>query len=237
MKKLILWVFLGLSCLALDAIDSPDLLNEFEQEYTAEVLDPFYAYNHLMHTINWTFYDYVLNPMLKTYNTIMPVGYRYGIYNFFNNLASPLRFLAHFLSFHPKEGMDELGRFMLNSSVGMLGFFDVASQYGLYMHRIDFGIMLGKWGVSSGPYLVLPLLGPRNIRDAITIPLNALANPIAYINPTALSFATAGFREFNNIAYNKEGLQSLRKGALGDDYILIRDSYLQYRNILIKGDS
>lgn len=238
-KKIILKALLifGSSLYALGSMDSSDLFNEFEQEYNMqEPSDPLYSYNHFMHSLNWSIYDYALNPLLNTYNKAVPLGYRYGIYNFFNNLSSPLRFLAHLLAFQPKEAMDELGRFVLNSSVGILGIFDVASYNQFYAHRIDFGITFGKWGIESGAYLVLPLLGPSSIRDTVAMPLNALANPTTYLNPTSLSIASSAFEEFSYTARHKDAIDSLRQGAVGDDYILMRDTYFQYRDELIKGD-
>ncbi|MBX7490927.1 MlaA family lipoprotein [Helicobacter turcicus] len=222
---------------ALDSTDSTNLLRDFEQEYSIqEPNDPLYDYNHFMHTLNWGFYDYALNPLLNTYNKAIPLGYRLGIYNFFDNLTSPLRFLAHLFAFEPKRAIDELGRFMLNSSVGILGLFDVASQNQLYTYKIDFGITFGKWGIGSGAYLALPILGPSSVRDTIALPLNALANPTTYLNPTSLSLASSALKEFNYIAYNKDTIDTLRKDALGDDYILLRNAYLQHRDELIKGN-
>ncbi|WP_299548506.1 VacJ family lipoprotein [uncultured Helicobacter sp.] len=235
-KKLFLG-FLLLFSTFLYAQDSMDFLADFEQEYhTKEPSDPLYSYNHFMHKINFGVYDYALSPLLNTYNKAVPLGYRYGIYNFFNNLSSSVRFLAHLFAFEPKKAMDEFGRFALNSSAGLLGLFDVASANGLYSHKTDFGITFGKWGISSGAYLVLPFFGPSSVRDTIAMPLNALANPTTYLNPTSLSVTSSAFREFSYIAYNKDTIDSLRKGAIGDDYILMRDAYFQYRNELIKGD-
>lgn len=235
-KKLTLGILLTFN-ISVYAQDSTDFLQDFEQEYSIEKSnDPLYDYNHFVHKANWGFYDYALNPLLNTYNKAVPLGYRYGIYNFFENLTSPLRFLAHLLAFQPKEAMGELGRFALNSSAGILGLFDVASQNNLYSHKIDFGVTFGKWGIGSGAYLVLPFLGPSSIRDTIAMPLNALANPITYLNPTSLSVASSTFKEFNYIAYHKDTIDSLRQGAIGDDYILMRAAYFQRRNELIKGD-
>lgn len=214
-----------------------DFLSSFEQEYsTQDISDPLYHYNHFMHAVNWNVYDYALSPLLETYNKSIPLGYRLGIYNFFDNLASPLRFIALLLAFEPKKAMDELGRFMLNSFGGILGIFDVASENQLYSHDIDFGITLGKWGIGSGAYVVLPILGPSNVRDTITMPLNMLLNPTSYLNPTSLSIGSNLLGKFSYTAQHKKVIDNLRKGAIGNDYILIRNSYMQHRLELIKGD-
>lgn len=235
-KGLILVILLTFS-ISVYAQDSSDFLQDFEKEYDIkEPSDPLYNYNHFMHKVNWDFYDYVLNPLLNTYNKAVPLGYRYGLYNFFENLTSPLRFSAHLLAFQPKEAMDELGRFALNSFAGILGFFDIASQNKLYSNEIDFGVTFGKWGIGSGAYLVLPFLGPNNIRDTIAMPLNALANPITYFNPTSFRIASTTLKEFNYVAYYQDTIDSLRQGVIGDDYILMRNAHFQHRNKLIKGN-
>ena len=239
MKKFLLILgFLALSAFAnqsADSSDSSEFLSEFESEYTAQVSDPLESYNRFMHKINFGIYDYALSPMLDGYNTAVPLGYRLGITNFFDNLASPLRFVVNLLSFDFSGAMDELGRFALNSTAGLLGLFDVASANGLYTQNRDFGILFGKWGAGDGFYLVLPLLGPSNLRDTLGIPLNILANPGTYLDSTTASISLSVGSGFNKTAKEKDAIEALRKDAL-DDYILIRDSYIQHRNQLIKGE-
>lgn len=238
MKKTILLFFLccNFSLFALDISFSGNFTDEFDSEFTqTKVADPLENYNRFMHKVNWKIYDYTLSPALNTYNTAMPLGYRLGIENFFNNLASPLRFAVNLLSFEFKDAMDELGRFTLNSTAGILGIFDIASQNGLYTNKEDFGILFGKWGMGDGFYLVLPLLGPSTLRDTLGIPLNTLAYPTTYLDSDILAISSGTLRAFNSLAENKDALDAIRKDTL-DDYIFTRDAYLQHRLKLIKGN-
>ncbi|TLD84103.1 VacJ family lipoprotein [Helicobacter sp. MIT 11-5569] len=211
-----------------------DILNDFEEEYSTSLAinDPLISYNRWMHNVNWGFYNYVMSPILDAYNFITPLGLRIGLYNFFDNLAAPVRFLAILLAGEPKGAMDELGRFMLNSTAGILGFFDIASENNLYSHHNDFGITFGKWGIGGGFHLTLPILGPSNLRDIIALPLNALASPTNYLKPAKAAFAvdTIGFG--NYVARHKATLDSMYQDSL-DSYLLFRDSYEQRRAALI----
>lgn len=211
-----------------------EFLDEFENEYHQQtpIKDPLIRYNRWMHNVNSGIYDYAISPALNVYNRAMPLGYRIGIYNFFDNLAFPLRFLASLLAGEPKNAMDEMGRFAINSTAGILGIFDIASQNGLYSHRNDFGITFGKWGIGSEFYFVLPLLGPSNLRDTLAMPLNALANPANYLQPSELAIGAWVLETTNYTARHKETLDSLYQDSL-DSYLLFRDAYEQRRNELI----
>ncbi len=213
-----------------------ELLNDFEDEYhisaTHTTKDPLIKYNRWMHKVNKGIYDYALSPTLDVYNNIMPLGFRMGIYNFFDNLASPLRFLAILLAGEPKNAMDELGRFAINSTAGILGIFDVASENNLYSHRNDFGITFGKWGISGGFHIVLPLFGPNNLRDTLAIPLNALAYPPNYFQPSEIAIGADVLEVANYMARHKATLDSLYQDSL-NSYLLFRDAYEQRRERLI----
>lgn len=212
-----------------------EFLNDFEVEYSSTpntINDPLMGYNRLMHNINTGIYNYALSPALDAYNFVTPVGLRIGIYNFFDNLAAPLRFLAILLAGEPKNAMDELGRFALNSTAGILGIFDVASENGLYSHRNDFGITFGKWGIGGGFHFVLPLLGPSNLRDTIALPLNAFAYPTNYIEPSELAIGLGVLEAGNYMARHKATLDSMYQDSL-DSYLLFRNAYEQRRAQLI----
>ena len=213
-----------------------DFFEELNTEYHQEaekISDPLEKYNRFMTDVNWTLYDYVFSPITDTYTTITPKGLRIGIYNFFDNLGSGLRFVSSLVSLRPKEAMDELGRFMLNTVFGFGGIFDIATPNKLYSHDTDFGIALGRLGVDSGIHLVLPIVGPRNLRDTLTMPLNALASPTTYLDSGALSLSAYTLRNINYTSRHKDTLDTFRADSL-DTYILIRDAYEQRRESLIK---
>lgn len=211
-----------------------NFLNEFESEYTSTTIkDPFEKYNRFMTNVNWGIYDYIFSPALEGYNAITPLGLRIGIYNFFDNLASPLRFLSQLLTFHFKEAGNEFARFTLNSTFGFGGILDIATSNGLYSKRSDFGITFGRWGFDGEFYFVLPLLGPSNLRDILAMPLNAFAYPTTYINPFWASSVVYTFKEFNYTARHKDTIDTIRRDGL-DSYVLMRDTYEQFRDELIK---
>lgn len=231
MRKILFLLFFALAQLA---FTQEDFLSEFESEYTQSTIkDPFETYNRFMTDVNWGIYDYVLSPALEGYNATTPLGLRIGIYNFFDNLASPLRFLSQLLTFHFKEAGNELARFSLNSTFGLGGIFDIATPNGLYSKRSDFGITFGRWGIGGEFYFVLPLLGPSNFRDILAMPLNALAYPTTYIDPFLASSGVYALKEFNYIARHKDTFDTIRRDSL-DSYALMRDTYEQFRNELIK---
>ncbi len=217
------------------SLQSEENLDDFEEEYTHNtqtIKDPLIGYNRWMHRVNFGIYDYLLNPVINTYNYATPLGLRIGIYNFFDNLSSPLRFLASLFAGEPKKAMDELGRFTLNSTVGMFGIFDIALENGLYSHHNDFGITFGKWGFSEGFHLVLPLLGPNNLRDILAIPFDTLASPLTYLGDNKISYGMSAVKMLNYTARHKATLDALRQDSL-DSYLLFRDAYEQRRTKLI----
>ena len=227
MKKIFLILLLVCSCYALD-------LESFEEEYQQQpTKDPLETYNRFMNKVNWTFYDYIFAPVLKGYNYIVPLGFRMGIENFLENLNSPLRFLGHILVLQPQDALNELGRFSLNSTIGLFGFFDIASANKLYAKDMDFGVVFGKWGISQGFPLVLPVLGPSSLRDSVGLFTGSFAIPITYIRPVRYSIGLYVLDNISYFAQRKDILDSIRKDSL-DDYILMRQSYEAYREKLIK---
>ena len=209
-------------------------MESFEEEYQQQPInDPLEKYNRFMNEVNWGFYDYFFSHILEGYNCIIPLGIRMGIENLFENLRSPLRFLGHILVLQTQDALNELGRFSLNSTIGILGVFDIASANKLYSKDTDFGIVFGKWGIGEGFPLVLPILGPSNLRDTLALPLNSLANPITYVNPTTNAIGLYVAQNISYAAKHKDVLDSVRRDSFSH-YILMRQSYQAYREKLIK---
>ena len=161
--------------------------DEFEDEFAAseeEVFDPLSGYNSVMTEFNDGFYIFVLDPVARGYRWVLPEVARRGVKNFFHNLLFPLRFGNNALQLKAKNAGEEFLRFSINSTVGIFGFWDPAKEwFGLEAHEEDFGQTLGYYGVGGGFHVVLPFLGPSNLRDMFSLypeiqmdPLNNVEN-------------------------------------------------------------
>lgn len=209
-------------------------LNDFEQEYKSyEVNDPLLNYNKAMTNFNVALYDYGLRPILKGYNAITPEFIRIGVRNFFDNLFSPLRFLSNVLQFKFQEAGEEFKRFSANTIMGFGGLMDLASKMGLKKHPADLGTVLAHWGVGSGFHIVLPVLGPSNLRDALTLPTTWYANPAAYINPTWKNIAINTYGFGNEFSFKLNEIDEVYHNT-PNLYPFLRDAYEQRRNELSK---
>ena len=132
-----------------------------------EISDPWEGFNRSMYRFNYRFDKYVFLPVVNGYKAITPDFLEKGIHNFFLNLEDITTFFNSILQLSGTKTVQTTGRFLVNTTVGLLGFIDVASRLDIPKHDEDFGQTLGYWGVGNGPYLVLPILGPSNVRDGI----------------------------------------------------------------------
>lgn len=208
--------------------------NEFE-EADKKVFDPLEGYNRWMTSTNDKFYTYVFDPVSKGYAVIVPKPARIGVSNAFHNLKFPIRFANNLLQFKFDASMKELGRFMINSTVGVLGLFDVAKLEGIKPQEEDFGQTLGYYGVGTGFHVVLPFLGPSNLRDVVGLSVDTAISPITdasleYQIPdnAEKSLALTSFEYLNTNSLQPGQYENLKKDAL-DVYTFFRDSYEQKR--------
>ncbi|TNF91905.1 MAG: VacJ family lipoprotein [Gammaproteobacteria bacterium] len=141
------------------------ILNDGE-EFVIDVYDPFEGFNRSMYRFNYGFDRHIFLPVVNAYDYITPVPVQKGISNFFDNLLEIRNILNSALQLKPKPTATSTARLVINTTIGILGFSDPASKMGLLRHEEDFGQTLGRYGVGNGPYLVLPILGPSNLRDA-----------------------------------------------------------------------
>ena len=132
-----------------------------------DISDPWEGFNRSMYRFNYRFDKYVFLPVVNGYKFITPDFLEQGIHNFFLNLEDITTFYNSILQFNGTKTVQTTGRFLVNTTVGLLGFIDVASMLDIPKHDEDFGQTLGHWGVGNGPFLVLPILGPSNVRDGI----------------------------------------------------------------------
>jgi phospholipid-binding lipoprotein MlaA len=194
-------------------------------------VDPFEPVNRAIWRFNDTLDGWVLRPVAVAYDRYTPDVVRMIVRNVLSNLLDPYIGLNNFLQGKPAAGFSDFGRFALNSTFGFFGFGDPASDVGLEKHREDFGQTLGRWGVPGGPYLMLPLFGPSDVRDGIGFGVDAWAALISRFD--SVSFRnTLAATEFIETRARLLPAERVLDDAL-DRYLLVRDSYLQRRRNLI----
>lgn len=195
--------------------------------------DPLEPINRVTATMNKVMDDVVVQPAARAYVTVAPEPVQETIHNFFLNLQEPIVIVNDLLQGKFRQSGADTGRFLANSTFGVLGLFDVASAMGLERHNEDLGQTLAVWGVPSGPYLVLPLLGPSNLRAGIGGYVDGVLNPIgpydvdnvAVRNPAVLLKAV-------DMRSQLLDLQKQLNDAF-DPYTFIRDAWSQHRRFLI----
>ena len=189
--------------------------------------DRFEAGNRSVYNFNEGLDRVALKPVSRAYVDHIPQVVRTAASNFFNNLRYLDTVLNGFLQGKVEQGSSDLMRFGINSTIGILGLFDVATKMGLPAHNEDFGQTLGVWGAGPGEYLVYPLIGPSGVRDTGGIVVSLLTNPIVYMaSPVAIPL---GIISVIDLRARNEGFTRFRDTAALDPYIFTRESYLQYR--------
>lgn len=239
MKKVTLSLLVAISCFA---NVNNDQFSEFDNTYSnldVEVFDPLSGYNRIMTNFNDYFYTNILIPTAKGYAYIVPEDGRIAIDNVFNNLMFPVRFVNNLLQLKFQNSLEESERFVINSLWGLGGILDSATkELDIKAHKEDFGQTLGFYGVGEGFPIVLPFLGPSNLRDSIGIVgdsyVSALSSSgqsdINYKIPNDLVQSTAikTFEVVNKTSLNPNQYEAIKKDAL-DLYPFLRDIYSQAR--------
>ena len=227
----------------------------FEDEFEnaeEEIFDPLSGYNSVMTEINDGFYVYVLDPVARGYRWIMPDPARRGVKNFFHNLLFPIRFVNNALQLKPINAGEEMFRFIINSTVGIFGIWDPAKEwFGVEAHEEDFGQTLGYYGVGGGFHIVLPFLGPSNLRDMFSLYPDMQMDPVYYVDNRPYNFpmkegeylglSRQTIQQTNLLllkTVNRESLrigqyENLKKDAI-ELYPFLRDVYEQNRAKLIE---
>lgn len=194
--------------------------------------DPIEGFNRVVFGFNEGVDKAVVKPVAKGYDTVVPSPVRTGVSNFFGNVADVFIAVNNLLQGKPGEAVGDAGRVIVNSTVGILGLFDVASEMGLEKHDEDFGQTFGRWGIDSGAYLVLPILGPSTMRDATCRILDIYADPVGDVSRVATRNALIVTRGVSDRAVLLPGDKVIEEAAL-DKYSYVRDFYLQRRRNLI----
>jgi phospholipid-binding lipoprotein MlaA len=196
--------------------------------------DPWEPLNRRVHRLNNTVDRVVARPLARTYVAVVPRPVRLGVSNFFNNLGQPVSALNALLQGKPKQAAQSFGRFALNTTLGIGGIFDPASDAKLPLRSEDFGQTLGLWGWKRSRYVELPLFGPRTLRDVFGLVGDAPLSPLRQVEADALRVPLQGL-QLVDVRAQLLSTDSLREGAQ-DDYALVRDAWMQRRDYQIFGD-
>lgn len=194
--------------------------------------DPLEGFNRAMFDFNRTVDDVALKPAATVYKEATPSFVQTGVGNFFGNLGDVWTAVNNILQGKVENGMSDFARVGVNSTIGLAGLFDIASQMGLTKHKEDFGQTLGQWGIYSGPYVVLPFLGSSTLRDTIALPVDFKGDIWMYKRPVRWRNVGAVVRLVDQRAALLDASNLLEDAAL-DPYEFVRDSYLQRRQSLI----
>lgn len=190
--------------------------------------DPLERANRRVFAFNDTLDRWIVKPIAKGYDRL-PEPMKRGIHNVFENLETPRTAVNQFLQGKPNQGMSDLTRFMANSTFGLLGWFDVATAGGVPKHEEDFGQTFAVWGIGSGPFVMLPALGPSTTTDTVGTFVDFVTNPVSLINPERDRYIVRGV----DLVDTRAQLLAVEKVISGDRYLFVRDAYLQRREFLI----
>ena len=190
--------------------------------------DPWEAYNRSMTEFNDTVDGAFIKPVATLYKAALPQPVRTGVGNFFGNLGDAWSFVNNVLQAKPEGALHSFWRVVVNTSIGIGGLFDPATEMRLERHREDFGQTLGRWGVGPGPYLVLPILGPSTLRDTVALPVDFYGRPQGQMHDVAARNSLIVLETIDTRARLLEVGRLLDQAAL-DPYSFQRDAFLQKR--------
>jgi len=199
--------------------------NSLQAENSSE-RDPWEGFNRKIFVFNDTLDFYVLKPVATGYDWAMPNPLQNGVSNFFNNIGEFRTILNDLLQLKLAQAGLDTTRFLVNTTVGVFGFIDIGSRIGLDRHDEDFGQTLGYWGVGSGPYLVLPFLGPNTVRDTAGFVPDYYISPYQAIEHERTKYSLRALE----VVDLRANLLELEKLVAGDRYTFFRDAYLQRRD-------
>jgi len=196
---------------------------------TEEVNDPLEDLNRKTYEFNEKLDSTILKPTAELYSKFPP-KVKQGVTNFFNNLEEIDTSVNQLLQGKPKKSLNDLTRFVINSTIGIGGLFDVASKMGLERHEEDFGQTLAVWGVPEGPYIMLPFLGPSTLRDTASRPVSSFLSVTFHMTDTDVNIALKSVDALET----RERLLDVESLMSGDKYSFVRDAYMQSMEYEVK---
>lgn len=194
--------------------------------------DPIEGFNRAMFSFNEGLDTVIIKPVAQGYDAALPTPVKTGVTNFFGNIADVFIAVNNLLQGKVPEAFSDAGRVLVNSTVGILGVFDWATDMGLEKHDEDFGQTFGRWGVGNGAYVVVPFFGPRTVRDTVGLVLDVKADPVANVDHVPTRNTLLAVRIVSDRATLLPADKVIEEAAL-DKYSYIRDGYLQRRRNLI----
>ena len=193
--------------------------------------DPYEGFNRAMFAVNEGL-DVVVKPIAQGYDAVAPLPVRVVIGNFFGNIWDVWTAANNLLQGKGEEALSDVGRVLINSTVGIGGAFDVAGEMGLTKHSEDFGQTLGKWGVGTGPYFYWPFIGPRTMRDTFGWMVDVTVDPVWGVSDMALRNSLVATR-YVDVRASLLPSDKVVEEAAFDKYNYIRDAYLQHRRSVV----
>ncbi|MGH8017641.1 MAG: MlaA family lipoprotein [Opitutaceae bacterium] len=223
---------------AVDVEVAAEDAEEYDEYATPPVYDPLEKINRTIFKFNGGVTIYVFTPISKGYTTIVPAKARKGLTSFFDNLAFPLRFTGSLLQGKLDRSAAELGKFLVNTTVGLGGFFKVSDHIPeLRVPDEDIGQAFGLWGLGHGPYIVIPILGPSSLRDGIgriaAYPLDPMEWEFAESMDWTVRDGSRVLDTVNDLPATLENLDRITRSAV-DPYVAVRNGYIQYRDAAVK---
>ena len=194
--------------------------------------DPIEPINRGIYSFNNTFDHYLFKPIAKGYDAVVPGPVKTGVTNVFQNVSDVQSVVSDVLQLKGAKLGDDLGRVMLNTTIGIGGIFDLATPMGIERGNEDIGQTLGYWGIGAGPYLVIPFLGPSSLRDAVGRYGDSKINPVSYVSSVPVRNSLTGL----SVVDARVGLfpaEELLNQASLDKYTFLRSAYLQRRQSLV----
>jgi phospholipid-binding lipoprotein MlaA len=191
-----------------------------------EVQDPFEEINQVTFAVNEALDNTIAKPIAIVYGDITPPFIQNRVTRFFKNLAEIDTFINQALQGKPRLAFQDFGRFTINSTIGLFGLFDVATGMGLEAHDEDFGQTLGVWGVPSGPYIMLPVIGPSNVRDLMSRPISSFLSGTFAMTDTDVKLALTALDALET----RERYLDFEAMIQGDRYTFVKDAYIQSRD-------